>query len=320
MEALGRLVYCKTFYHLIQISSFKNLKVSEIKNKPLPSWLKKPSRGSSETHELKKLLRKSKLNTVCEEARCPNISECFQRGTATFMILGDICTRGCRFCSVITGKPLMPSTDFAAEGMRVAEAAISLGLKHVVVTSVARDDLKDGGASGFYETIKALRNNIKDITIEVLIPDFRGSTEALQIVVDAGPDVINHNLETVPSLYRKVRPGSSYIRSLELLQKVKELDKNITTKTGIMLGLGETESEVKELMNDAVGYKVEIFTAGQYMQPSLEHLPVFKYLPPEEFKSYKTYAESLSFKAVYIDPLVRSSYHAGEILSNSLAS
>ncbi len=278
----------------------------------IPVWLKRPPGSSKETKALKQTLRKSKLNTVCEEARCPNISECFASGTATFMILGDVCTRGCRFCSVTTGKPLMPEQDFENEAERIVEATIALNLSYVVVTSVARDDLEDGGASGFYHTVTKLKETIPGISVEVLIPDLRGSKKALQTIIDSKPDVINHNLETVPRLYRRVRPGSSYRRSLELLKWVKETDPNILTKTGIMLGLGELSSEVGQLFRDCRDHKVDIFTAGQYMRPTKDHIGVAKYLTPEEFGSYEKQAMELDFKHVFIGPLVRSSYHAGE--------
>jgi lipoyl synthase len=278
----------------------------------LPEWLKRPPGSVSQARELKKLLRKSKLNTVCEEARCPNISECFSNGTATFMILGDVCTRGCRFCSVTTGKPRMSPLDFEDEADRVADAAIALNLSYVVITSVARDDLADGGADGFVATIRMLRKRVPGVTIEILIPDLRGNHEALSKILDARPDVLNHNLETVPRLYRRVRPGASYVRSLELLRHSKVRYPGILTKTGIMLGLGETPDEVEKLILDAREYLVDIFTAGQYMRPGKEYLPVERYLSPEEFTEYRNIAVAAGFRDVFIDPLVRSSYHAGE--------
>jgi lipoic acid synthetase len=286
-----------------------------VEQQRIPNWLRRPARSSQETHELKRLLRQSKLNTVCEEARCPNISECFSRGTATFMILGDICTRGCRFCSVHTGKPTFKRTEFEAEARRLAEATKSLGLKHVVVTSVARDDLDDGGAEGFSLAIQALRELEPAVTIEVLVPDFRNKPNAIDRILDSAPDILNHNLETVPRLYRRVRPGASYRGSLELLQKARELNPEIATKTGIMLGLGETEEEVTSLMKDAVESGVSIFTAGQYMRPSKNHLKVEKYLSPIEFKEFEERALALPFRSVFIGPLVRSSYHADEFVN-----
>lgn len=279
-----------------------------------PEWLRRPPGSAKSTVELKKLLRRTKLNTVCEEARCPNISECFSRGTATFMILGDVCTRRCSFCSVHAGKPTFSEQKFESEAERVVEAANSLGLKHVVVTSVARDDLEDGGASGFVATINGLRRGAAGVTIEVLIPDLRGDSAALQKIVDAGPHVLNHNLETVPRLYRKVRPSAVYGRSLELLQRVKEMNPDILTKTGIMLGLGENEDEVESVMRDAKGVDVDIFTAGQYLQPTRDKLDVVEYLPDDKFKLYETRARAIGFARAFIGPLVRSSYHAEEFV------
>ena len=278
----------------------------------LPEWLRRPAGSSESTSELKKILRSTSLNTVCEEARCPNISECFSKGTATFMILGDICTRGCRFCSVHTGKPKMSENDFNDEAKRVVEAVKKLNLSYVVITSVARDDLDDGGASGFVATVSEIKKNLPNVKIEILVPDFRGNKEAIASVMQTNIVVFNHNLETVPRLYRKVRPGSSYLRSLEVLKLAKVLAPNVDTKTGIMLGLGEEKEEVFELINDCKKHGIDIFTAGQYMRPSLSHLSVEKYLKPEEFDVYREYAVSLGFKHVFIGPLVRSSYHAGE--------
>lgn len=267
-----------------------------------------------EAAEVKRLLRAKALNTVCEEARCPNITECFSRKTATFMILGDICTRGCRFCAVQTGKPLLSPRLFAAEAERVADAAEALGLRHVVVTSVARDDLPDGGAGGFAETVAAIRRRLPAATIELLIPDLRGDEDSLRIVVESGPDVLNHNLETVPRLYRRVRPGASYTRSLELLLRAKEISPAVKTKTGIMLGLGERREEVRELLSDCAAQRIDIFTAGQYLQPSREHLEVTTYLSLEEFAEYEADAQGAGIPEVFVGPLVRSSYHADEVV------
>jgi lipoic acid synthetase len=286
----------------------------------IPEWLRRPPGSSRETSQLKKILRTARLHTVCEEARCPNISECFSRGTATFMILGDVCTRGCRFCSVNTGKPAFSSSEFENEAVRVAEAAKSLGLSYVVITSVARDDLADGGASGFVATIREVRKALPHSSIEILIPDLRGNWEALYSILDEGPDVLNHNLETVPRLYRKVRPGASYARSLELLRISREKYPQIKTKTGIMLGLGEKKSEVHDLFQDSIKNHVDIFTAGQYMRPGRSYLPVEEYITPEDFSQYEQYAKSLGFQAVFIGPLVRSSYHAGEMQKKSFES
>ena len=277
----------------------------------LPEWLRRPPGGGEETVGIKRLLRQSALNTVCEEARCPNIAECFSRGTATFMILGDVCTRGCRFCAVQTGRPHFPAAGFRAEGERLAEAVVALGLRHVVITSVARDDLEDGGASGFVASIEEVRKRSPGTSIEVLIPDLRGRAEPLAELLAAGPDVLNHNLETVPRLYRRVRPGSSYARSLELLGRAKTGSK-AAVKTGIMLGLGEEDEEVISLMQDARNVGVDIFTAGQYMRPTKEHLPVVEYLKPEKFQWFEQQAKAIGFPEVFIGPLVRSSYHADE--------
>ena len=282
----------------------------------LPSWLHRPPGSATATRGIKSMLRSAALNTVCEEARCPNIAECFGRGTATFMILGDVCTRGCRFCSITTGAPVLPEAAFAAEGERVAESTATLGLRYVVVTSVARDDLSDGGASGFVKTIEAIRKKCPGMRIEILIPDFRGDWSALEKVLDAGPDVLNHNLETVPRLYRRVRPGTRYTRSLELLQHAHEYAPHIPTKTGIMLGLGEHPEEVERLMKDAREHFVSIFTAGQYMRPTKRHLPVHEYITPEQFAAYESFAREIGFRALAIGPLVRSSYRADELVSD----
>lgn len=277
-----------------------------------PEWLRRPPGSAGEGEHVKRLLREHKLNTVCEEARCPNIAECFSRGTATFMILGDVCTRGCRFCAVTTGKPTLAPADFQSEAARVADAAARLKLSHVVVTSVARDDLPDGGAAGFVATIHALREKLPASTVEVLVPDFRGNDASLNAVVDAHPDIFNHNVETVPRLYRRVRPGASYQRSLDLLAAVQRRDPSVKTKSGIMLGLGETEDEVLSVMRDAREHGINIFTAGQYMQPTREHLPVEAYVALEQFAAYQSAAEAMGFEHVFIGPLVRSSYHAAE--------
>lgn len=282
-------------------------------HQPLPEWLRKAPGSSAATADLKRLLRRARLHTVCEEARCPNISECFSRQTATFMILGDVCTRTCRFCSVQTGRPHFPASDFSREAKSVAEAALQLGLRYVVVTSVARDDLQDGGASGFIETIRELRRAIDGVKVEVLIPDFRGNDEALAALVAAGPDVINHNLETVPRLYRRVRPGASYQRSLHLLRRVKELNPGVQTKTGIMLGLGERREEVAQLLADCRAHQIDLFTAGQYMRPTRSHLPVEEYVTLDQFACYREMAEAAGFSSVAVGPLVRSSYHADEL-------
>jgi len=230
------------------------------------------------------------------------------------MILGDVCTRGCRFCSITTGKPHFSPDEFEKEGQAVAEASARLNLKHVVITSVARDDLPDGGAEGFVASIDAIRARLPEVSIEVLTPDFRGNEEAIEKVVAARPTILNHNLETVPRLYRRVRPGSNYARSLEFLKHAKTLDATVQTKTGIMLGLGETTREVVELFDDVRAHDIDIFTAGQYMQPTREHLPVEKYLTPAEFEEYRLLAMEAGFRKVFVGPLVRSSYHAEEFV------
>nr|WP_240951388.1 lipoyl synthase [Caldanaerobacter subterraneus] len=256
-------------------------------------------------------LKNMALNTVCQSANCPNMGECFARRTATFMIMGNICTRNCRFCAVEKGHPQPLDEE---EPGRVAEAARRLGLKHVVVTSVTRDDLPDGGASHFAKTIYELKK-LPGVTVEVLVPDFMGNEEAIRTVVEAKPDVINHNVETVPRLYSRVRPKADYIRSLNLLKKVKELDPLILTKSGIMVGLGETEEEVIEVMKDLRDIDCDMMTIGQYLRPSHKHIEVAEYVTPEQFKRYEEIGYKLGFKHVASGPLVRSSYHADVGLS-----
>ncbi len=265
---------------------------------------------SPEVFEVKKILRKLNLHTVCEEASCPNIGDCFSRKTATFMILGDTCTRACPYCDVAHGKPKPPDPD---EPEHLAEAVKLLGLRHVVITSVNRDDLPDGGASHFADVIKAIRDKLPECTIEVLIPDFQGNFNALKIVADAKPDVINHNIETVPSLYKKVRHRGDYKRSLDIIKWIKDIDSKIYSKSGIMVGLGETKEEVFKVMDDLVRVNCDIFTIGQYLQPSKNHLPVARYVTPEEFKEYEKVGYEKGFKEVYSGALVRSSFHADEV-------
>jgi len=276
-----------------------------------PPWIRArlPKGNFKET---KKILRGCGLHTVCEEARCPNVGECFSRGTATFLILGDICTRNCSFCAVKKGNPLPPDED---EPLRIAEAVKRFNLKYVVITSVTRDDLEDGGANLFERTIKEVKKIESVKGIEVLIPDFKGSEEALAKVVSAHPTVINHNLETVRRLYPKVRPLADYNRSLGILKKVKESDPSIITKSGIMVGLGETQEEVIELMRDLREVNCDIITIGQYLQPTSLNLPVERFLSPEEFKKYEEIALSMGFKLAFSSPLVRSSYKAEEVLN-----
>lgn len=272
-----------------------------------PSWLKVKVPLGENFSRLKGLMEHKHLHTVCEEARCPNVSECWNAGTATFMILGDICTRSCGFCAVKTGRPIGLDLE---EPFRVADAVRSMGVRYAVVTSVNRDELPDGGAAIFADTIREIRKVNPSVTVEVLIPDFRGVEWALDIVVEAHPDVLNHNVETVPRLYGTVRPQAKYERSLELLQRAKA--KGMTTKTGIMVGLGETEEEVHHVMRDVQAVAVDIFTVGQYLQPTKDHLPVDRYVHPDEFGRYREFGKNIGIPRVESGPLVRSSYHAEE--------
>ena len=274
-----------------------------------PSWLRvRPPEGES-YEEIKRLMRSKALHTVCEEARCPNIFECWENRTATFMILGDICTRACRFCAVTSGRP---SHLDLSEPARVADAVVTMGLQHVVVTSVARDDLMDGGASIFAQTIRAIRNRVRDCGVEVLIPDFMGNWNALKVVLDASPDILNHNIETVRRLSDRVRSKAKYDRTLELLRLSKELRPDIRTKSSIMVGLGETVQEVLEAMEDLRSADVDILTIGQYLQPTKKHLSVEKYYTPTEFLRLRGEGLKRGFLHVESGPLVRSSYHAHE--------
>ena len=286
---------------------FLNLKKTNIKKPKVKSPL------SPEVTKLKAILRKLNLSTVCEEALCPNIGECFSRGTATFMIMGDVCTRRCSYCNVATGKPQQLDKK---EPENIALAVKKLKLKYVVITSVNRDDLEDGGASHFRDVINKVREINPNIKIEVLIPDFKFNWEYLKIVVDAKPDVINHNIETVSSLYKKVRHLGDYEKSLLLLKKVKQFDRNILTKSGLMVGLGESKEEVIEVMKDLRNVKCDILTIGQYLQPSVNHRPVSKFYSEEEFKEFEKIGYSLGFKSVYSGQLVRSSYNANEVFDS----
>lgn len=271
-----------------------------------PDWLRVKLPSGEKFKEVSETIRNHNLNTVCSEARCPNVGECWGAGTATFMILGDVCTRSCSFCAVKTGRPDQ-GLDWD-EPRRVADAAKKMGLKHVVLTSVNRDERNDGGAPIFAECHRILRNEITDVTIESLIPDFRGVWDALQIVIDTPPDVLSHNLETVPRLYRTVRPQATYERSLELLLRSK--NQGLRTKTGIMAGLGETPEEVVQVMQDCVEHQVDVLTIGQYMQPTKMHHPVVEWIHPDQFARYKKIGEELGLEHVESGPLVRSSYHA----------
>ncbi len=274
-----------------------------------PEWLKIKLVTGDNYNDLKKMMRGKTLHTVCEEARCPNIYECWANRTATFMILGDICTRACRFCAVKTG---LPTELDMQEPERVADAALQMGLKHAVVTSVARDDLSDGGASIFAETIRAIREKSPLCSVEVLIPDFMGDWHALKVVMDAVPDILNHNVETVRRLSDRVRSKAKYDRSLELLQKAKEMKPDIPTKSSIMLGVGETWEEILETMDDLRSVNCDIMTIGQYLQPTKKHLKIDKYYHPDEFQQLKKEGLKRGFKHVESGPLVRSSYHAHE--------
>jgi lipoic acid synthetase len=275
-----------------------------------PDWLRVRFPGGPNYLELKRIMRQHGLHTVCESARCPNIGECWEQRTATFMILGNLCTRSCGFCAVPSGKPIdQPDPD---EPRRVAEAVVKMGIEYAVVTSVNRDDQPDGGAAIFAETIGAIRLAKPRCKVEVLIPDFRSNRHALETVVRARPDVLNHNTETVPRLYRLVRRGARYERSLELLRRVKELDPAMTTKSGLMVGLGETKEEVLETMRDLAAQHCDILTIGQYLQPDAQHLPIARYYRPEEFAEFKRAGEGMGFRHIEAGPLVRSSYHAGQ--------
>jgi lipoyl synthase len=274
-----------------------------------PEWLKVRFPGGPNFHNLKKLVRHNELHTVCESANCPNIGECWEKGTATFMILGNICTRRCGFCAVQTGRP--EGYDLG-EPLRVAQAVTTLRLRHAVVTSVDRDDLEDEGATVFAETISKIRELNPATKVEVLIPDFKGSRENLDRVINANPDVLAHNLDTVPRLYAKVKPKSSYQHSLDLLTYAKHKAPHIKTKAGFMLGLGEEIEEILHGMDDVLGAGVDILTIGQYLRPSLKHAPLFKHYHPEEFKELKHIGEAKGIPHVESGPLVRSSYHAAE--------
>ncbi len=273
----------------------------------LPPWFKVKLERGPHYLELKQIVKGLDLHTVCEEARCPNIWDCWNRRTATFMILGDVCTRSCGFCAVKTGRPT--ELDLG-EPERVAQAVKALGLKHAVITSVNRDELSDGGAEIFVRTIHRIREQLSDCRVEVLIPDFKGSHEALMTILEARPDILNHNTETVPRLYSLVRPQARYVRSLELLKRAKKC--GAVTKTGLMLGLGESIDEVRTVMRDLVAIKCDILTLGQYLQPTKDHLPVVRYYHPDEFTLLKAEGLAIGFGHVEAGPLVRSSYHADE--------
>lgn len=280
---------------------------------PKPDWLRAKAPVGENFHNLKKLARELGLHTVCESAQCPNIGECWNHRTATFMLLGDICTRRCGFCAVPKGRPLPLDLD---EPRRVAEAVATLGLKHAVITSVNRDDDNLGGARIFAETIRQVREVAPDCRVEVLIPDFQGIDEALQIVLDAHPDVLNHNTESVPRLYRVVRSGARYERTLRLLENAKRFSSGMVTKSGLMVGLGETMTELVDVFRDLAERRVDILTVGQYLRPSRDHLPIARFYTPDEFAYLEEEALRLGFRHVESGPLVRSSYHAHEQAEN----
>ncbi len=274
-----------------------------------PDWIRVKAPSSAVYGETRRIVKDNKLNTVCEEASCPNIGECWSKRHATMMIMGDTCTRACAFCNVRTG---LPDALDAAEPRRVADAVAALGLEHVVITSVDRDDLADGGAAHFAATIAAIRATTPATTIEILTPDFLRKDGALEVVVAAKPDVFNHNLETVPALYLKIRPGARYFHSLRLLQRVKELDPSMFTKSGLMVGLGESREDVLQVMDDMRSANIDFLTIGQYLQPTRKHAEVKSFVTPEEFKAYETTAYAKGFLLVSATPLTRSSHHAGE--------
>jgi len=294
----------------IEVKEFPTIRPGESRK---PPWLKIRLHRNQRFQDIKSLMTTNDLHTVCEEAQCPNINECWNRGTATFMILGDICTRSCGFCAVKTGRPPLLDQE---EPRRVVDAAVKMQLHHVVVTSVNRDERQDGGAPVFADTIRGLHAALPDCTVEVLIPDFKGNWEALQTVSDAQPDILNHNMETVERIYKQVRPQAKYPRSLELLYRAKQ--QGMRTKSGIMVGIGEETHEVVKLMQDLREVEVDIMTIGQYLQPTKSHLPVRRYVHPDEFKYYQEIGHRMGFKVVESGPLVRSSYHADEAATGVL--
>jgi lipoic acid synthetase len=290
-------------------SDLIQIEVGPKKRVPKPEWMKVRAPMGDNYHDLKKLARGLGLHTVCESAQCPNIGECWNHKTATFMLLGDVCTRRCGFCAVPKGRPEAIDLD---EPRRVAEAVATLGLKHAVVTSVNRDDDNVGGAKIFAETIRDIKARVPDCHVEVLIPDFQGRRDCLEIVLEAKPDILNHNTETVPRLYRSARSGANFKRSMELLSNAKEIDSNTVTKTGVMVGLGEDISELLDCFQQMAERKVDILTVGQYLRPSTNQLPMLRYYTPQEFQFLKEEASKMGFRHVESGPLVRSSYHAHE--------
>jgi len=294
---------------LRRLSIFESKEQRAKRKMKFPYWIKKRAPDQELLQEMEKLLRSLSLHTVCEEARCPNMGECFSKKTATFMILGDVCTRNCKFCAVEKGKPLPLDIE---EPENVAEAVKRLNLNYVVITSVTRDDLKDGGAEHFARTVKEIRNRNEKIKIELLIPDFKGSLSSLQLVLEAEPEVLNHNLETVPRLYSEVRPQADYKRSLNLLKRSKKLSPSIYTKSGLMVGLGEKFKEVVEVMRNLREVECDMLTIGQYLRPSTKHLKIKEFVSPEKFEEYEKIGKSLGFSSIMAGPFVRSSYRAEE--------
>jgi lipoic acid synthetase len=281
-----------------------------------PEWLRVPLRSGEEYHWLKRLMRAKQLHTVCEEANCPNIGECWRHRTATFLILGDVCTRACRFCNVQSGRPGPLDPE---EAQHVAEAVQAMDLRHAVITSVTRDDLPDGGAAVFAEVVQRIRALQPGCTIEVLVPDFQGQVEPLQIVMDSQPDVLNHNMETVPRLFPRIQPRNRYDWSLEILAEAKRLQPDSVTKSGLMVGMGETTDEVLAVMADLRGVNVDVLTVGQYLQPTRKHLPIARYYTPAEFEAFEQRGLEMGFRWVASAPLVRSSFHAGDQIDQLLS-
>jgi len=278
----------------------------------LPKWFRQPIQTDANYPEVQKLLKKFNLHTVCKSAHCPNRHECWNRGTATFMILGDICTRNCRFCAVSNGRPAAPDRE---EPRRVSEAAAALKLKHVVITSVTRDDLPDGGASFFAATIRAVKEQLPEATVEVLTPDFKGDINALHTVLEAGPDVFNHNVETVERLQAGIRPQANYNVSLDVLRNAAAWNGNVLVKSGLMLGLGETEDEIFQTLKDLYQSGCRLLTLGQYLAPSRRHVPIKRFVTPDEFETWKNRAQQMGFTGVAAGPLVRSSYRADQLIN-----
>jgi lipoyl synthase len=298
----------------VQIDRFGPAPARALSHSRLPDWLRKSRTHFESVHVLKTELRRRHLHTVCESARCPNIHECFHRGAATFMILGNLCTRGCGFCSVPKGSPAKREFSLNPdEPLQVAEMAAGMKLKYVVITSVNRDDLPDGGSLHFAETVRQVRSALPNARVEVLTPDFCGDVEAVARVLDAGPHVFNHNMETVRRLYRRVRPQADYLQSLRVLKFAKQHRPNVLTKSGLMVGLGESEEEVQELLRDVLTAEVDVATIGQYLQPTRRNLPVAEFVPPAQFDVYRDYGLLIGFKMVFSGPFVRSSYMADDV-------